>query len=537
VFLRESSSFGPTAFLAALVMGLLLAASGGGVVTAAGAASVAAADDADLDGVSDGADNCLYTYNPDQEDADLDVIGDRCDEPADPPRTDHRLVVYPRDSEGSPLVGGCVVFTQYDGNGIAEAPVNTCGYADEGRRNRSYQDWVFAPEATRVDVEILMPAGCGGGGSTLTFSFTAGAGDYVDPCVDLTLEKQATNEVVAAGERFSYFLAIENLESTNAEFQLTDKLPPEVTYVSAAAGQCGAAARIVTCSGELGADARAVVELVVEAPSNGGTLVNEAEVASKTPDFDPWNDAAWLETRVGSGADLVLAKSADEAAPGEAIHFWTSVWNDGPHAAQGVVVEDTLPDGVDFVSATPSVGSCTSPEDRELTCSLGTVAPGEIVEIEIVTSGIVEGALTNRASATSSGPADPDLGNNADAHIVVVGNPPLADPAVHQDAIADVVGAGERFSYHLLVENAGTGDAGLVRLTDTLPVGVKYVSSEGLPCSEAGGTVTCTVAGLEPDGTAEVEVVVEAPVAAAAFVNRVDVTADAPDPDQSNNTA
>ena len=310
------------AFLAALVMALILAASGGGVVTAAGAASVAAADDADLDGVSDESDNCLYTYNPDQKDADLDVVGDRCDEPADPPGTDHRLVVYPRDAEGGPLVGGCVVFTQYDAYGIAEAPVNTCGYADEGRRNRTYQDWVFAPEATRVDVEILTPAGCGGGGSTLTFSFTAGAGDYVDPCVDLALEKQATNELVAAGERFSYFLAVENLESTNAEFQLTDKLPPEVTYVSAAGAECVAAAGVVTCSGELGADAGAVVELVVDAPSGGGELVNEAEVASKTPDFDLWNNAASLETRVRTGADLVLSKSADEAAAGEAVHFW-----------------------------------------------------------------------------------------------------------------------------------------------------------------------------------------------------------------------
>ncbi len=40
---------------------------------------VGATDDTDGDGIGDFVDNCISVYNPDQEDADLDMIGDSCD--------------------------------------------------------------------------------------------------------------------------------------------------------------------------------------------------------------------------------------------------------------------------------------------------------------------------------------------------------------------------------------------------------------------------------------------------------------------------
>jgi len=46
----------------------------------AGPETPASVADADLDGVLDGADNCVFTPNPDQADVDHDAIGDACDD-------------------------------------------------------------------------------------------------------------------------------------------------------------------------------------------------------------------------------------------------------------------------------------------------------------------------------------------------------------------------------------------------------------------------------------------------------------------------
>ena len=496
--------------------------------------------DVDYDGVADESDNCLFRYNPDQADADADGFGNRCDDTTDPPATDHRIVVYPRNGDGSPRVGGCVIFTQYDEQGQPQPPVDSCTYSDDSMRNRTFQGWIFDAGATRVDVELPSPGGCGGRNGPLTFSFAAGATDHVDPCVDLMVSEEAA-EIAGAGERFSYHLTVANDGPGIArEVTLTDRLPTGSSYVSADGMSCAEAAGVLTCTAdELEPDEAFEVELVVEAPDQIGMIFNEAAVATSTPDLDPSNDSVSLETRVGTGADVILTTHDQPAEPGEPVeplHFWVSVWNDGPQSAADVVVDDTLPESADFVSATPSAGSCAPPSGRELRCSVGTIPPFELVEIEIVLAGITESLLTNRATAVSAAPNDPDLANNSDSETAVIGDPPRVDLAVSQDTNSDVVGAGERFSYYLVVENDGPSPAGPVTLTDRLPDGVSFVSAEGMACTATGRVVTCAAPDLAAGETLEVELVVAAAVAGGAFVNAAEVASQTPDVDPFNNT-
>ena len=365
------------------------------------------------------------------------------------------------------------------------------------------------------------------------------ADDCVETCADLTVSVEATNDVIGAGERFSYFLTVENDGPTNAEaVTLTNRLPASVSFVSAASEslQCTEVDRVVMCTTPmLELDGAAEVEVVLQAPEASGSIVNEAEVSSTTPELDPENNTTSLETEVGTGADLVLFAYAEDAAPGVPVLFHVAVLNDGPQTAHDVTLVDTLPAGVELVSVTSTSGTCAPPSARELNCTLDTVAAFDLVDLELVVSGIADGVLTNIGSVASTAPFDPDLTNNSDRETVVIGSPTVVDVSVSDDASTDLVGPGERFSYHLSIDNEGPANAASVTLTAPVPTGVRYVSADGLPCHAAGAVVTCAADDLEADGSVEVELVVEAPAAVRTLVNEARIASATPDLDASNN--
>ncbi len=109
-------------------------------------------------------------------------------------------------------------------------------------------------------------------------------------------------------------------------------------------------------------------------------------------------------------ADLSVVKTAsnDTVLPGDTITYTIVVSNSGPADAANVVLTDTLPAGVTFVSASSScaeVGGIVS-------CDLGVIVTGNsVTAIIVVTAPTQTGILTNTVIVTSNVP-DPDLINN-----------------------------------------------------------------------------------------------------------------------------
>ena len=126
-------------------------------------------------------------------------------------------------------------------------------------------------------------------------------------------------------------------------------------------------------------------------------------------------------------ADLALQKSdtPDPVAPGGTLTYTIFVTNAGPNPAANVIVTDDLPNGLDFVSATASAGSCDH-KGRKVTCNLGTVAnpgpPAANLTVTITTTvkqNFKGAAITNTASVTSDN-VDPQTNNNSDTETTTV---------------------------------------------------------------------------------------------------------------------
>ncbi len=96
-------------------------------------------------------------------------------------------------------------------------------------------------------------------------------------------------------------------------------------------------------------------------------------------------DYCEAESPVDELVDLAVVKSAtpQTVSAGDQLTYLITVSNNGPGEATGVVVTDSLPAGVTWVSTTPSQGpGCSAPSD--VTCELGAIVNGGSATIQIV---------------------------------------------------------------------------------------------------------------------------------------------------------
>jgi uncharacterized repeat protein (TIGR01451 family) len=141
-------------------------------------------------------------------------------------------------------------------------------------------------------------------------------------------------------------------------------------------------------------------------------LVNKAEVHSDTPDNNPHNNTASLETNINYGAaDLGVKKDSnrDKVVGGDRLEYTLRVSNNGPADACNVVITDTLPPSVTLLSAPGSS------ESDPLTWYTDALTAGTVwtltvaVRVNVGASGI----LVNTACVTSTVSED-NTENNCD---------------------------------------------------------------------------------------------------------------------------
>jgi uncharacterized repeat protein (TIGR01451 family) len=127
-------------------------------------------------------------------------------------------------------------------------------------------------------------------------------------------------------------------------------------------------------------------------------------------------------------ADLEISKadSPDPVTVGDNLTYTITVTNRGPDAATNVVVTDTLPSGVTFVSASPGCVHSAG----VVTCNLGNIPAGGFVTITIVVTVTAPGTISNTATVTSD-TLDPNTANNSDAEPTEVSEGPIGgDPPI-----------------------------------------------------------------------------------------------------------
>jgi uncharacterized repeat protein (TIGR01451 family) len=111
-----------------------------------------------------------------------------------------------------------------------------------------------------------------------------------------------------------------------------------------------------------------------------------------------------------------ISDSPDPVTVGQNLTYTIGISNFGPGGAT-VTMTDGLPAGVNFVSVTPSQGSCTG--TKQVTCYLGEVPPSGNATVTLVVTPTQAGPLGNTASAQPNAHDPYQFNNQATASTTV----------------------------------------------------------------------------------------------------------------------
>lgn len=277
-------------------------------------------------------------------------------------------------------------------------------------------------------------------------------------------------------------------------------------------------------------------------PSTPGLFTNEASISSDTPDQNLNNNVASESTTVsvpGPTADLSIVKtdSPDPVSVLGVLTYTLQVQNAGPNTAVNFLLTDELPLDVIFLSAP---GCDYNALTNTVTCGAEDLNSGESLSYNItvvVPAGIGGNIISNTATVTSD-TLDPVLGNNSSTSTTLVSLNLPADVFMLKSVNNPLPAEEEAINYVLTATNAGPGVALNVQITDTLPLGVTYVSSPGCTYEPLTRLVTCTVDSIPPGSfsTFDVNLTVNPGTNGTIITNTANVTSDN-DPNPINNTA
>ena len=240
----------------------------------------------------------------------------------------------------------------------------------------------------------------------------------VQNTADTGLTMTDTPDPIPLGQNLTYSLTATNAGPDGATgVTIVHQLVAGASFVSASSGcNFDTISSRVTCSlGNLAPSGSAVATVTVRV-EQAGSLSNTATISSNENDPQPANNSATATTQVQdvagtSDVAVVQTASANPIGTGQSLTYHVVASNAGPDTADNLTVTDTIPSTAQFVSATPSQGSCSG--TATIDCSIGTLTSGAQASVDVVvTTPSAPMTLTNSAHIGGPNLLDLDMSDN-----------------------------------------------------------------------------------------------------------------------------
>lgn len=237
---------------------------------------------------------------------------------------------------------------------------------------------------------------------------------------DLTITKSHSGSF-AVGYTGTYTLTVTNIGagSTTGPIIVTDNLPMGLTFVSGTGPgwTCSAALQLVTCTnpGPLGPSASTTITLTVNVLEGAFPSVTNRVTVTTPGDGNPDNNSDDDPTDIVA-PDLQITKShTGSFVTGSTGVYTITVTNVGNGPTYGpIVVTDTLPTGLTFVSGTGPGWTCSAALQVVTCTNPGPLAPGASTTITLTVSVSRDAIPSVINTVTVFTPGDINPENNSD---------------------------------------------------------------------------------------------------------------------------
>jgi len=353
---------------------------------------------------------------------------------------------------------------------------------------------------------------------------------------DLAVTKTCPATVVA-GNNVSYTIQVTNNgPDTATNVFVDDTLPAGVTFVSSSISQgtCNApVGSVVHCDiGFMQPNDTVTLSIVVNVPSatTAGTILTDS-VTVGGPFIDPNtdNNTASCSTTVQAATppvDLSITKTCPSPAiagdPANLTYTLTVRNHSTTTNATSVVLTDSLPGGVTFVSSNPGGPTCTH-LSGVVTCNLGTInactdSPGcntfaVSVTITVHVDPSVRGTITNTATVAGAQTDNNTANNSSSCDTTVNGQ---IDLQVVKSCNPGSVAAGEEVTFQVSVSNNDGPSTSLnTHIEDIITTsGVSFTFISAVPSQGSGctfdlvDTIHCVLGDIASGNSATVAITV-----------------------------
>jgi uncharacterized repeat protein (TIGR01451 family) len=354
---------------------------------------------------------------------------------------------------------------------------------------------------------------------------------------NLAVVKTVDFSTQTVGQNVVFTILASNLGPSNATgVVMNDLLPAGLVYVShtASAGTYNPGTGVWTI-GSLANGASRTLTITATVTSAGlPQVTNIATITGNEYDPQLTNNTS-VVTVTPQLSDLVVIKTVDNGAQqvGGNVVFTIVARNDGPTANTGVVVNDPLPAGLNYVSHVATFGTYTPGSG---VWTIGNLAVGQQYTLTITATVTGAAIPTVVNTATIGGNVfDPDLSNNTSSISV---SPNLAvDLGIVKTANNTTPLLGANVTFTLVVTNYGPQNGTGVIAQDLMPAGLVYVSHSTATGTYTPGTGIWAIGNLANGASATLTVTATTTQAAVPSVTNVGiVSGKESDPNLTNNT-